>query len=77
MEKNIIIKDGTSRARLFNAISKFEIITKTTVLIVNVYEDHSYILIEFDGIVVTKWTGNIDDFIKKDVDSKMSIVEFF
>ena len=77
MEKNIVIKDGTSRAQLFKAIIEFENITKTTVLIVNVYKDHSYILIEFDGIVVTKWSGNVDDFIKKNAHSKMSIVEFF
>ena len=64
MEKNIIIVDGTSKAFLMKSIRQYEELRKCVVLKVYVNTDHSYILVEYDAICVTKWMGeNIDDFL--------------
>ena len=64
MEKNIIIVDGTSKAFLMKSIRQYEELRKCVVLKVYVHTDNSFILVEYDGICVTKWMGeNIDDFL--------------
>ena len=73
MKVSISIEDGTSKTQLIKAIRDYATKTECTVLRVNVFEDHTYILVEFDGIVVTMWYGNIDNFIRCDF-STMRIV---
>ena len=73
MKVSITIEDGTSRAQLVKAIREFESHSECSVLRMNVFEDHTYTLVEFDGIVVTMWYGNIDNFIRCDF-SGMRIV---
>ena len=64
MKKNITIADGTSRAFLMEAIREFEELRKCVVLKIYINTDHSFILVEYDGICVTRWCGdNIDDFL--------------
>lgn len=74
MKKSITINDGTSKAQLFKAINEFEDSINTTVLSVLVHTNHSYTLVEFDGIRVTKWEGNIDEFINDQNIKRMRIV---
>ena len=69
MEKNITILDGTSKAQLVKSIKMFESYAECDTLKVTVFEDHTYTLLEFDGIVVTMWYGNIDSFICCDFDN--------
>ena len=69
MKVSITIEDETSRAQLVKAIREFESYSECSVLRMNVFEDHTYILVEFDGIVVTMWYGNIDKFIRRDFSS--------
>lgn len=73
MKVTISIEDGTSKAQLVKAIREFASHSNCSVLRMNVFEDHTYTLIEFDGIVVTMWHGNIDNFIRCDF-SNMKIV---
>ena len=74
MKKSITINDGTSKAQLFKAINEFEDTINTTVLSVLVHTNHSYTLVEFDGICVTKWEGNIDEFINDQNIKRMRMV---
>ena len=72
--KNITIVDGTSRAFLMKAIREYEELRKCKVLKIYVDTDHSFILVEYDAICVTQWTGeNIDDFLNHDY-SGMEII---
>ena len=73
MKASITIEDGTSRAQVVKAIREFESHSECYVLRINVFEDHTYTLVEFDGIVVTTWYGNIDKLINSDF-SGMRIV---
>ena len=66
MEKNITILDGTSKAQLVKSIKMFESYVKCDTLKVTVLGDHTFTLVEFDGIVVTMWCGKIDNFIRRD-----------
>ena len=67
MKKNIIIVDGTSKAFLMKSIRQYEELRKCVVLKVYVHTDHSFILVEYDGICVTKWMGEyINDFLNND-----------
>ena len=66
MNVSIIIKDGTSKSRLIKAIRDYATKYRCTVLRMYVFGDHTYTLVEFDGIVVTMWYGNIDNFIRCD-----------
>ena len=66
MKVSIIIEDGTSKSQLIKAIRDYATKTECTVLRMDVFEDHTYALVEFDGIVVTMWYGNIDNFIRCD-----------
>lgn len=77
MKKQIIIKDGTSKSQLNKAIKNYENCVRTTVLKFYVHEDHTYILIDFDGIIVSKWHGNVDDFINEVNASKMKLADIF
>ena len=75
MKKNIIIVDGTSSAILMKAIREYEELRKCEVLKFYLHTDHSYILVEYDAICVTRWSGdNIDDFLNHDY-SGMEIVD--
>ena len=73
MKVTISIEDGTSKAQLVKAIREFVSHLDCSVLRMEVFEDHTYTLVEFDGIVVTMWYGNIDNFISCDF-SDMKIV---
>ena len=73
MKVSISIEDGTSKSQLIKAIRDYATKTECTVLRMNVFEDHTFALVEFDGIVVTMWYGNIDDFIHCDF-STMRII---
>ena len=69
MEKNITILDGTSKAQLVKSIKMFESYVECDTLKVTVFGDHTFTLVEFDGILVTVWHGNIDSFISCDFDN--------
>ena len=85
MEKYIVIKDDTSKERLMKAIENYEKENRTTVLKIYVHENHYYHLVDFNGISVAKWGGDIGDFINnaserldgKYVTSTMEIVDVF
>ena len=67
MKVSISIEDGTSKSQLIKAIRDYATKSRCTVLRMNVFEDHTYTLLEFDGIVVTRLYGkNIDNFIRCD-----------
>ena len=66
MKVSITIEDGTSKSQLIKAIRDYATKSRCTVLRITVFEDHTYTLLEFDGIVVTRWYGNIDNFIRCD-----------
>ena len=66
MNVSISIEDGTSKSQLIKAIRDYATKSRCTVLRITVFEDHTYTLLEFDGIVVTRWYGNIDNFIRCD-----------
>lgn len=72
---SIIIKDGTSESQLLKAIHEYEALAETSVLSVEVYPNHLYTLVEFDGYSVGKWIGNVDEFINDGKISQMSIIE--
>lgn len=67
MKKNIIINDLTDRKELIEAINIFEINFNCTVLKFFTYCDNTFTMVEYDGICVTRWSGNIDDFFKRKV----------
>lgn len=73
MKVSISIEDGTSKAQLVKAIREFESHSDCSVLRMYVFDDHTYTVVEFNGIVVTMWYGNIDNFIRCDF-SNMKIV---
>lgn len=73
IEMNLTILDGTSRAQVIKAIRTYEETNNVNVITFFVASNHRLIMIEFDGIVVTMWRGNIDNFIRCDF-SNMKIV---
>lgn len=75
MKKSITIKDGTSKSQLLKAIQEYEDTVHTTVLSVVVHTGHMYTLIEFDGISVGKWIGDVDDFINEGKTALMTLVQ--
>ena len=68
MKKNIIINDQTDRRELIEAINIFEISCKCTILKFCTHCDNTFTMVEYDGNCVTSWTGNIDDFFKRNVE---------
>lgn len=68
MKKNIIVNDGTDREALIKAIDSFEANCNCTVLKLFIHVDHTFTMVEYDGNCVTSWTGNIDDFFKRNVE---------
>ena len=66
MQVSISIEDGTSKSQLIKAIRDYATKSECSVLRMYVFEDHTYTLVEFNGIVVTMWYGNIDSFIRCD-----------
>ena len=65
---NITIKDGTSKAQIVKAIRIFENVHKSNVISLYVATNHRFVLIDYDGISVSKWYGKIDEFIAEDTD---------
>lgn len=74
MEKNISIKDGTSKSQLMKAIKNHENTLNITILVAFVSTEHILRITEFDGICVTKWSCNVDDFINRVDVSKMELI---
>lgn len=75
METLIIIKDGTSKTQLCKAIKNYEKHLKTTVLKFFVDSEHNYILVDFNGIIISKWFGNVDEFINEVNVDKMRLLD--
>lgn len=74
MEKKISIYDGTSKSQLMKAIKNHENTLNITILVAFVSTEHILIITEFDGICVTKWRCNVDDFINGVNVSKMDLI---
>ena len=68
LEMRISIKDGTSKEQIVKAISRFENAHKSNVISFFAASNHRFVLIDYDGISVSKWYGNIDEFIVEDTD---------
>lgn len=64
IETNLTILDGTSRARVIKAIRKFEKVRKAVVLSFFVASNNYFIMVEFNGRVVSEWAGKIDEFLE-------------
>ena len=64
IEMNLTILDGSSRAQIIKAIRKFEDASNAVVLSFFVASNHHFIMVEFDGRVVSEWVGKIDEFLE-------------
>ena len=66
------VKDGTSKAQIIKALKELEESRK-----VNVAENHHFIMVDFDGIAVTKWHGDVNEFIKTPATRTLLSLIFF
>ena len=73
IEMNVAILDGTSKAQLRKAIRTYEENHKCNVLTFFVTNNHRFFMVEYDGIGVSKWYGDIEEFLADPTDVKMEL----
>ena len=74
MKMRIINKAGVDLSLLIRSLKHHEDNSKCVVLKVHIFEDRSFILVDYNGIVITKWKGNIDEFIYAPYSTDMEII---
>ena len=71
------VKDGTSKAQIIKALKELEETRKVNVLKFFVAENHHFIMVDFDGIAVTKWHGDVKEFIKNPSYANLTVADIF
>lgn len=74
MIMRIVNKAGVDLSLLSRRLRHYEDNTQCVVLKVHINEDRSFILVDYDGKVITKWKGNIDEFIHGMYSTDMEII---
>ena len=77
IDMKIAILDGTSREHLISAIRCYEDFYAVNVLTFFVGTNHKYIMVEFDGTIVTKWCGDINQFLVDQSNDNMIFMGYY
>ena len=74
MIMNIVNKAGVDLSLLIRNLRHYEEYTHSVVLRVRIFEDRTFTLVDYDGNVITKWKGHIDEFINGMYSTDMEII---
>ena len=75
VKMSIRVEDGTNLSNLYKAVKEFENETKLTVLSLYVNKLHESVIETTDGIIVIKWSWNINEFMNGIVSNDVVIIE--